>query len=465
MAEKTLSEISRDVRLLFQKGNDAFQREQYDYAISLFNQVLEKEPGLFECRKVLRAAQIKKAGGGGGFFKKAWNSASSSPMVAKGQMALRKNPADALQIAEHILNGDPANSGAHRILVEAAAALQMPRTAALSLDTLLKNSPKDKGLAIRTANTLAEAGEAARAERMLADLARSFPNDGEVAQAYKNLSAVKTLGEGGYETLGGGQGSYRDILRDEKEAVALEQEKRVQKTEDVAARLIAEYETRIKTEPNNIKLLRSLAELYTQKKKFQLALDCYERVRTSEMGGNDSTLDRAIAETIVRRYEHQFEQLDSSSPAYAERAAGLNAEKLAFQISECQKRVERFPTDLAIRYEMGALFFQAGKIGEAIQEFQRAQQNPHKRIAAMNFLAQCFAQRKMFDLAAKTLQNAIREKVVFDDEKKELIYNLGCVFESMGSKAEALDQLKQIYEVDIGYKDVAAKVDAYYAGQ
>ena len=127
--------------------------------------------------------------------------------------------------------------------------------------------------------------------------------------------------------------------------------------------------------------------------------------------------------------------------------------------------MENYPTDMAIRYEMGVLYFQTGKIGEAIQEFQKAQGNPHKRLAAMNYLAQCFAKRKMFDLAARTLQNAIKEKIVFDDEKKDLIYNLGCVLESMGKKEDAIEQFKLIYETDIGYKDVAAKVDAYYAGQ
>ena len=35
----------------------------------------------------------------------------------------------------------------------------------------------------------------------------------------------------------------------------------------------------------------------------------------------------------------------------------------------------------------------------------------------------------------------------------------------MGKKEEAIEQFKQIYEADIGYKDVAAKVDAYYSGQ
>ena len=83
----------------------------------------------------------------------------------------------------------------------------------------------------------------------------------------------------------------------------------------------------------------------------------------------------------------------------------------------------------------------------------------------MNYLAQCFAKRKMFDLAARTLQNAIKEKPAFDDEKKDLIYNLGVVLENMGKKEEAIEQFKQIYEMDAGYKDVAAKVEAFYSGQ
>jgi tetratricopeptide (TPR) repeat protein len=159
------------------------------------------------------------------------------------------------------------------------------------------------------------------------------------------------------------------------------------------------------------------------------------------------------------------EQLDPAAPDYAEQSAKIQAEKLNFQITECQKRVEKYPTDLAIRFEMGVLYFQADKFSEAIAEFQKAQSNPHKRGPAMGYLAQCFAKRKMFDLAARTLQNAIKEKPGFDDEKKDLVYNLGCVFESMGKKEEAVEQFKIIYEMDISYKDVAAKVDAFYAGQ
>ncbi len=83
----------------------------------------------------------------------------------------------------------------------------------------------------------------------------------------------------------------------------------------------------------------------------------------------------------------------------------------------------------------------------------------------MSYLAQCFAKRKAFDSAVRTLQNAIKEKPGFDEEKKNLIYILGCVLEEMGKKAEAHEQFVQIWETDASYKDVQAKVDAYYAAQ
>ena len=374
-----------------------------------------------------------------------------------------------MAIAEQVLNGDPENGAAHRIIVEAANVLELPHTAVLSYETLIKQSPKDRNLAIAFAQALAAAGdvsdgESNRGEKILMDLLRENPSDGELSQALKNLSARKTLDEGGYGALEGGKGSFRDILKNKQETVLLEQEKRVVKTEDTTARLIAEYETRLQTEPNNLKLVRSLAELYTQKKQFEPALALYDRIKNSEMG-NDPSLETAIANTIVRRFDHQLEQLDPAAPDRDAQAAAIQAEKLNFQLAECQKRVEKYPTDLMIRFEMGQLYLQAGKIGEAIQEFQKAQGNPHKRLLAMNFLAQCYAKRKMFDLAARTLQNAIKEIPVFNEEKKDLVYNLGCVLENMGKKEEAIEQFKLIYEMDIAYKDVAAKVDAFYAGQ
>jgi tetratricopeptide (TPR) repeat protein len=237
------------------------------------------------------------------------------------------------------------------------------------------------------------------------------------------------------------------------------------KSEDTAERLIGEYESRLAgADKGNVRLMRSLADLYTQKKRFDDAKRIFDQLKATETGA-DPTLDKAIADTKGRQLDHQISQLDPTAEDFTTRQADLSSEKQTMQLEECRRRVDKFPTDLAIRYEMGVLYFQAGKISEAIQEFQKAQNHPNKRIASMGHLAQCFAKRKMYDMAQRKLQDALKEKLVFDDEKKELLYNLGIVLENMNKKEEAIEQFKQIYEADIGYRDVAAKVDAYYAGQ
>lgn len=464
MPEKTVTEITRELRELYQKGTVALQRQNFEYAIAIFNQVLAREPAFFECRQALRVAQFKEQGGKSSFFKKIVGGASSSPLLAKAQMALRKNPLEAIQVAEQILNGDPSSSPAHKIVAEAALEADLPKTACLSLEILLKNSPKDYDISMQYGRALAAAGQPAKAEVVYSDLARLYPNRGEITDALKDLSARTTLSEGGYDALADGKGSYRDILKNKAEAVQLEQEKREVKSDDVADRLIAEYEQRLLKEPKNLKTLRSLAELYAQKKQYDRAIEYCERIRSTE-GGTDPSLDRLIADITLKKFDFALERVDQTAPDYNEQVARIQAERDEYQLNETKSRAERYPTDLQIRFDLGELYFKTGKISEAIQEFQKARNYPAKRLQAMAYLGQCFARRGMNDLAARTLQDAIKEKPIFDDEKKELVYQLGLVLEKMNKREEAIEQFKQIYEIDIGYKDVAAKVDAYYAGQ
>ncbi len=462
MPEKALTDLPPELRKLYTKGYDAFQRENFDYAIELFTQILAKEPYVVDCRKALRVAQNKKSGKAGGFFKRAFSNAGAQPQLAKGRMSLNKDPQESIRIAEEILNSDANNSGAHKLIADAALSSDMPQTAVLSLEVLVKNSPGDKDLNFQLADALAGSGEKTRAENVLEALRKSHPNDGEIFQKLKDLSANKTMDEGGYGALAGGKGSYRDILKDKAESVQLEQEKRQVKSEDVTEGLMRDYETRLKADPNNIKLLRNMGELCAQKLQFDRALEFFKRIVALD-GGADASLQKQIADTTVKKFNHALSQLDQTSPEYADQVAQIKADRQAYQLEECKQRSDKYPTDLQIHFELGQLYFEAGKVGEALAEFQKAQNNPHRKIQAMTYLAKCFAARGMNDLAAKRLQDALKEKLVFDDEKKELVYSLGVIFEKMGKKEDSIEQFKAIYEIDSAYKDVGKRVEDHYS--
>jgi tetratricopeptide (TPR) repeat protein len=463
MAEKTISQIPRHLREQYEKGKTAYDRNNFDYAIAIFTQVLEQDPAFYDCREALRASQFKKCGGSTTFFKKMLSGAGSSPLLAKGQLALLKNPVDALKIAEQILNSDPNSAAGHKLLGEAAMAADLPKTAILSLEIVAKNAPKDEESKKNLARAYSAAGQGDKAEAVFAELMRLHPHDLKLVQELKDISAKKTLAEGGYEALADGKGSYRDILKDKDRAVALEQEGRQVKTEDVAARMIAEHERTLAKEPNNLKALRSMAELYEQQKNFDKALETYQRI-VDHGGGSDAALQKVIAETKIRRLDYLISQLDPNAPESAEKARQLKSERDNFLLADVVARAERYPNDLQIRFDLGKLYFQLGKTREAVKEFQKAQNNPNKRIQSLAYLGQCFAQLGINDLAATSLQNAIKEKPTFDDEKKEMIYALGIVLEKMGKKDESMDQFKIIYQVDSSYKDVADRVEGFYSG-
>ena len=104
----------------------------------------------------------------------------------------------------------------------------------------------------------------------------------------------------------------------------------------------------------------------------------------------------------------------------------------------------------------------AGQPTEAIPELQQARKNPSVRLRAMNLLGDCYTIKNMLDLAVRTYADACREMSAMDDLKKEVTYKLALLHERMGDAKAYLERLKEIYDTDYGYKDVAKRVESSY---
>jgi DNA-binding SARP family transcriptional activator len=68
----------------------------------------------------------------------------------------------------------------------------------------------------------------------------------------------------------------------------------------------------------------------------------------------------------------------------------------------------------------------------------------------------------MNDLAEGVLAEGAKELVAMDNVKKELLYELAMVYNKSGKQEQYLEALKEIYNTDYGYRDVAKRVESSY---
>jgi tetratricopeptide (TPR) repeat protein len=465
MAVKTEKELSEDQRAHWLKAVAAIELRNFGYAISLLQGILKQEPQFLTGRQLLRRTEVTRLKAA---KKKFFNVSTASVAVMKAQREMKKDAKRAVELIEKILENEPYNKQANLALKEAAVAAGWLETGVFALQTLLEENARDTKLLHELARLYHELGESEREVEIYNRISAIDPADAAAMRLGKDASARDSMKSGGWAAAG----SYRDLIKDKEAAVSLEQQSRMQLTEESLGRQIAEVYALHEAEPQNIDIARRLGALSEQKDDLDAAIAWY-RYASDLTQGSDPGLIRKISDLGVKVTEREIAALEESiannagdTMVLTEKNSALAAAKkrrAEMLIEEARKRVERNPTDLQFRFELGEHLMNAGHFREGLPELQRARQNPNARLKAMNALGRCYRELGMFDLAAKQLEEAAREIATMDATKKEIVYNLGLVYERMGNREKSLACMKQIYEADYGYKDVATRVESSYA--
>ncbi|MEI8233622.1 MAG: tetratricopeptide repeat protein [Verrucomicrobiota bacterium] len=464
MPEKTENELSENSHSNWRKAISAVEIRNFGYAVALLQSVLKEAPDFLDGRKLLRKAQIDLHRGKKNFF----SGFSTIAVMGKGPQLLKKDPMAALDLAEEILDKDPLNSAANHLLKDAAMALGYFDTAVFALQTLMEGAPKDTKVLRELGELYFAHGDADKALAVFNKILEITPQDLVANKRAKDAAAANTMKAGGWDKAK----DYRDLIKNKEEAVAMEQKNRVVKDDASIAALLAELHQEAEAHPESIDIARQIASLYEQSEDFQNAMAWYHYA--SELSkGADSWLLRKVADMQLKQMdaaiESRREWLASAgeghedAPRVREELDALVKQKNASMLEEARKRVERNPTDLLFRFELGEQLMENREFTEAIPELQKARNNPNVRLRAMSLLGRCYVGKGMLDLAAKQFSDAASEIMAMDSTKKDILYQLGRLHEQMGHKDQALACFKQIYEVDYGYEDVAQRVESSYA--
>jgi tetratricopeptide (TPR) repeat protein len=458
MAEKTADNINPAAEGYYQKALEALERNNLDYAVEMFIECLRSEPNFTRARHFLRAAQMKKHESAGGFMRML-TKGKTAPLLTKAKIAISKNPVEAMTLVEQVLSEDPKNGQALLILAEAAEAGNFPETAVQTLEYYIKLNPGDGKTLHWLARAYCATGQHDLERDIYERLLKNNPSDFAAQKGLKDSTARGATDGGGWNEAQ----SYRDVIKDKDEAVALEQQSRVVRAEDMIENLIQENLARLNQDPTSVVIRHELGKLYTQKGDHDAALGYLEKLFTEE-GGNDPSLEKEISDIKASRIQARINATKEALAAHPDDAAlqqqiaELEKEHTQLLLSQAERLVERYPNDLMYRFELGVLYVKAGNIDGAIEQLQKSRGQPQRRVASLNYLGQCYQQMGLPDMAVETFQEAINELPTMDGLKKELLYNLGSAYELMGDTEKAVTAFKEIFKVDIGFRDVKEKV-------
>jgi len=464
MAVKNEKELSEALRALWLKAMGAIELRNFGYAISLLQEMLKQEPQFLTGRELLRRAEVTKSKSAKKSF---FNISTASFTVMNAQRKIKNDPKRAVEILEKVLEKEPYNRQANLALKEAALAAGWPEIAVFALRTLLEGNSRDVKVLQELGRLYHQLGDSDQEEEIYNQITGINPLDAQALRLGKDASARGSMKRGGWTQAE----SYRDLIKDKEVAISLEQQSRIRLTGEALDQQIAETSARHKAEPANVDLARRLGMLNEQKEDFEAAIGWYQCAADLTKGA-DTRLARKVSDLKIKCLEREIaaheEFLSShneSDELYAKKSEQLKAAKAKraeILIDDARERVARNPTDLHLRFELGENLFDAGRFRESLPELQRARQNPHARLKAMNLLGCCYSELEMLDLAMKQLEEASKEILSMNAMKKEIVYNLGLVYERMGEREKSLACMKQIYEVDYGYRDVARRVESSY---
>jgi len=464
MAVKTEKELNETQRSHWLKAVAAIELRNFGYAISLLQGILKQEPEFLTGRQLLRRTEITKQKAA----KKTLFSISTAPIaVMKAQRELKKDPKHAVEMIEKVLEEEPYNRQANLVLKEAAVASSWPEIGVFALRTLLEEHPRDVKVLHELGRLYHQMGKNEDEVEIYNRITELDPLDAEAVRLGKDASARASMTTGGWTQAE----SYRDLIKDKQAAVSIEQQSRMHLSGEPLQRQIAETYARHQVEPQNVDLARRLGTLHEQNDDVESALAWYQYA-ADLTSGSDAGLVRKVSDLKIKRTEREIAEHEqflathgAQDELYHKKAEELTTAKrkrAEMLVDEAHKRVERNPTDLQLRYELGEHLMNAGQSREALPELQRARQNPNVRLKAMNLIGLCYRELGMLDLAMKQLDDAAREILSMDAMKKEIVYNLGLVYEQLGEREKSLNCMKQIYEADYGYKDVAGRVESSY---
>ena len=342
---------------------------------------------------------------------------------------------------------------ANLFLGEALEAGQYYKSACAVYEFVAEIAPKNPEGLKRAGAMMYQLGEHHKALEFYERALEADPRDQDALKQRKNLAAETALSarESGEVT------HSRDQIKDKDEAQALERSTRMHKTEDELQAELERLEGQYADSPNDPDLMIAMADVHEKLRDAEAAFDLIDRASSYRRDSLELQARRdRLREKMLKK---QVSRADAAGDT--ERANRLEGELREMQLESLKEQVRLRPSDAGLRLKLGQQLLKIEEIDAAVGEFQKAVDDPRLGTEAQFQLGVSFQRKGFADLAKKNYERALEGCSGSDERSKEILYNLGAIAEEGSRPEEARELFARIFEIDIGYRDVATKMEQY----
>lgn len=451
------------------KANSFFKHAQavgdarnYDYSIVCFTNGLKFDPENIEMHeKLYDVATRRKVSGG-----------KPASLLENVKYSGGKNPVEKAINAEFLWAKDPLNPNLALSAMEAGVKAGINEYVYWVGKYVIennKNSKKpSKAMFLKTRDLFSKI-EAYTPAVEACQLALMFDtSDMKLRNDLKDLDAMKTMEKGRYEE----KGDFRDSIDNKEAQEAIQQDESMAKTGDALhesiKRLRGEWEDNVDDLDKFMKLIRIMMEAGEDDIENEAIKILKERYEST----NQYRFKVLIGDIKIKRYNRYARKLkaafrdatdDAKKKAYKDKLNKILSDQLKFELAEFTERVNNYPSDMGLKFQLGRRQFTCRDYDKAIASFQEAQSDPKNRTWSLRFLGEAFAKKEWYDEAIDTFRRGIDSYKIDDDKLGlELRYQLMLVLEGRARRDEDLKNAEEASKVassiaqsDINYRDIS----------
>jgi len=451
-------DVRKKAQTFFDRGRSVADAGQYDYAISMFLDGLERDPENTEAHQQLREISMKRKASGG----------KDLGMFDKMKLKKGKDEKETLKNAEKLLSYDPGNIANMVAVAQAAYSAGYYATVMWANQlAMTANISAPKGPDFKTFVTLKDLYKAVSAWEEAVDACnwavKLRPDDMDLTKEAKDLGAQLTMKQGKYGVATKFTESVKDM---DKQRELMEGDTDV-RTVDAMKRQLDAAEAEWRAEPHEPGKIAKYVDLLRKTESLEHENTALEILDEAHKKSGQFRFRKAAGEIKLAQLMRMDRSLlaevqkDKGNESLRKQYKQLQQERIEEELKEYTLWAENYPTETSFRFKMAERLFLLARYDEAIPIFQAARQDPKYRVDATTLLGRAFMEAGFMDEAVDTMRDAIEAYPVRGDPKSiDMTYYYGRALEAKGDTAAALKQYSQVAQWNFNFRDVQARIKA-----